>query len=133
MSRENVDDLVRRYIEAFNEGGLEAIEAFHDPDVVFDLSRSPFPDAGVYGGREGIRDWFDGLACVRRRGVCGREACVLREQVAVLVHIGGLGPGSGIPVDYHFAPVFTFHDGRVVRMDRFADWAEAVEAVGLRE
>src|SRR4051794_32210706 len=107
MSQENVE-LVRRIGEAFNLDGLPAIEDLLDPEVVFDLSRSPFPDAGVYRGIDGVRQWFGGLADafgqiqyeIERREAVG-------EKVAALVRVRGHGPESGIEIDYRFVPVFT--------------------------
>jgi len=36
-------------------------------------------------------------------------------------------------VEYRFAPVFTFRNGKIVRMDRYDDWAAATEAIGPPE
>jgi ketosteroid isomerase-like protein len=103
-------------------------------DVVWDLSRSPFPDAGVYHGVEGVRDWFRGLddafGDVRYEVEQVREA---GERVAVLLHVHGHGPSSQISVDYRFVPVLTFRDGRIVRMDRYDGWSAATAAMGLPE
>jgi ketosteroid isomerase-like protein len=133
MSQENVE-LIRQAFEAFNDRGLDASEKFFDPDIVFDLSRSPFPDAGVYRGIAGVREWFQGLADAFGDVHYDLEKVRdLGEQVAVLIRVRGRGPSSGIEVDYRFVPVFTFRGGRIIRMDRFAEWAEALEAVGLSE
>jgi ketosteroid isomerase-like protein len=59
MSEENVE-IVRRALEHYERTG-EQDDSFLDPEVIWDLSRSPFPDAGVYHGREGVREWFQGL------------------------------------------------------------------------
>ncbi len=133
MSQENVE-IAHRCFGAFNKGGLNAAERFFDSEIVFDLSRSPFPDAGLYHGFEGVREWFGGLADafgpVRYEMEKVRD---LGEKVAVMLRVRGRGPGSGIDVDYRFVPVFTFRDGKIVRMERFADWDEALEAAGLSE
>jgi hypothetical protein len=60
MSQENVDR-TRHAIEHFNRTGGWDYSVL-DPGTVFDLSRSPFPDAGVYRGLDGVRAWFKGLA-----------------------------------------------------------------------
>jgi hypothetical protein len=33
-------------------------------------------------------------------------------------------------VDYRFVPLFTFRDGKILRMDRFSEWEEAIAAAG---
>ena len=127
MSLENVE-LVHRSLEAFNEGGLAADEIL-DPEVVFDQSRSPFPDKGVYEGIDGVRRWFAGLADAFGDIHYEIERTQdLGEQVAVLLHVRGRGPGSGIEVDYRFVPLVTLRGGKVLRMDRFNEWDEALEA-----
>jgi ketosteroid isomerase-like protein len=132
MSGENVK-IIRRVFEHYERTG-ERDESFLDPEVVWDLSRSRFPDAGVYHGIDGVRDWFQGLTDAFgdvRYEV--EEIRGLDERVVVLLHLSASGPSSGIAVDYRFVPVFTFRDGKVIRMDRFDDWAAAIEAVGLSE
>jgi ketosteroid isomerase-like protein len=132
MSQENVE-VVRRALEAYERSG-EQDDSFLDPGIVWDLSRSPFPDAGVYHGPDGVRAWFQGLAnAFEDLHYEVERTRDLGDQVLVLLHVSGRGPSSGIPVDYRFVPVFTFRDGRVVRMDRYDDWGEALEAAGLSE
>ncbi len=133
MSEENVE-LVRQAFEAFNEGGADAAEVFYDPAVVLDNSQSPFPDAGVYRGLESVRKWFEGLA--EAFGDISYEVEAVRDlgdQVAVSLRVRGSGPHSGIDVDYRFAPLITMRDGKIVRVDRFTDLPEALEAAGLSE
>jgi ketosteroid isomerase-like protein len=132
MSQENVE-IVRRALEYYERTG-EQDDSFLDPEVVWDLSRSPFPDAGVYHGVDGVRDWFERLAeAFEDLHYEVEKVRADDERVVVMLRVSGHGPSSGIPVDYGFAPVFTFRDGRVVRMERFDDWAEALDAAGLSE
>ena len=39
---------------------LEAALSLLDEDVDWDMSRSPFPDARLYRGVDGVREWFRG-------------------------------------------------------------------------
>src|SRR5437667_1606240 len=134
MSEENIG-LIRGAFEAFNETrDLEGFYALLAEEVVWELSRSPFPEAGVYNGVDAVRSWFSGLSDafgdVQYQVEKQRE---VDNQVAQLVHVSGRGPGSQIPVDYSFAPLFTFREGKIVRMDRYDDWATAMEALGASE
>ncbi len=132
MSQENVE-IVRRAIEGFNQTG-EFDYSTLDPGTVWDLSHSPFPDAGIYRGADGARAWISGIADAF--GDFKYEVEKIRDagaQVVVLLRVIGRGPTSGLAVDYRLVPVFTFHDGKIVRMERFDDWQEALEAVGLSE
>jgi ketosteroid isomerase-like protein len=124
-------ELLREAWEGFNERrDLEGFYALLSGDVVWDLSRSPFPEAGVYRGVDAVRSWFDGLrdafGDVRYAVVKARE---FDDQVLQLIRVSGRGPRSQIPVDYSFAPLFTFREGKIIRMDRYDDWATAMEAV----
>jgi ketosteroid isomerase-like protein len=132
MAEENVDT-VKRIYEQYQRTGEQDYTVF-DPEVVWDLSRSSFPDAGVYRGVEGVKEWFDGLADAF--GDVHYEIEDVRahgERVAVLLHVSGRGPSSGLGVDYRFVPIFSFRGGKIFRMDRYDDWAEALEAAGLSE
>jgi ketosteroid isomerase-like protein len=54
--------------------------------------------------------------------------------VATRLRHHGRGKESGLEIDeelYH--QVVTFRDGRMVRIEYFAEWAEALKAAGLRE
>ena len=55
------------------------------------------------------------------------------DHVVVEVHEHGKGKGSGVPFERTHFQVWTLRDGRLLRWRLFADKAEALEAVGLRE
>lgn len=55
------------------------------------------------------------------------------DHVATRLRYYGRGKGSGAEVEeemYH--QVATFQDGRIVRLEYFGDWGQALEAAGLR-
>lgn len=108
----------------------EAFISLLHEDVVWDMSRSPFPDARVYRGVKGVREWFEGLEAAFGDVVYEIEQVrEVGDQVAQLIHVHGRGTSSGIPVDYRFVPVMTLRAGKIVRMDRYEDWAEAMAAL----
>jgi ketosteroid isomerase-like protein len=110
----------------------EAATALLDEDVVWDMSRSRFPDTGVSHGVEGVRRWFEGLD-----GAFGEVSYAVErlresgERLALLIRVRGRGPASGIPVDYSFVPVLTFRARKIVRMERYEDWDAAMAAMGV--
>ena len=55
------------------------------------------------------------------------------ERVVVVARLVGRGKGSGIPVERDWAYVWTLRDGKVLRMDGYADKGQALRAVGLEE
>jgi ketosteroid isomerase-like protein len=109
---------------------VEAFLSLLSDEVVWDLSRSPFVRRGI----EGVRDWFCGLddafGDVRYEVEGVREA---GGQLGMLLRVHGRGPSSQIAVEYRFVPVMTFRNGKIVRMDRYDDWAAATRAMGLSE
>ena len=126
----------QRILQAFLPDGrmdLEAALSLLGEDVEWDMSRSPFPDAGIYHGVDGVREWFRGLA--HAFGEVVYEIERVHEEgaaVAVQFHVRGRGPSSGIPVDYRFVPLLTFRRGKVVHMERHDDWDSAIAAMGDR-
>jgi hypothetical protein len=49
--------------------------------------------------------------------------------VIALVSYHGRGKGSGVEVHHEGAHVFELHDGKVVRLEIFADREKAIESV----
>jgi ketosteroid isomerase-like protein len=54
-------------------------------------------------------------------------------RVVMLVHLTGRGRGSGVPLDFREANIFTIRGGRIVSVREYFDRERALEAVGLRE
>jgi ketosteroid isomerase-like protein len=55
------------------------------------------------------------------------------DRVVVTVRFRARGRGSGVEIDARLYDVFTLREGKIVRMDQFAEQSEALEAVGLSE
>src|SRR5919109_568163 len=61
-----------------------------------------------------------------------QEAVDAGDRVAVRLRFHGRGKGSGAELDtemYH--QVTTFRDGRMVRIEYFTSWPEALDAAGV--
>jgi ketosteroid isomerase-like protein len=87
-----------------------------------------------YGGKDAYRQYFDdaGLAWdaihvrvgdIRDRG----------DQILFFGDIRGRGKASSVEVRQPLAWVAEFKGGRIAHLHTYADTAEALEAVGLRE
>jgi ketosteroid isomerase-like protein len=135
MSQENVE-ILRRASAAFEStGDQEGLLELCAEDIVWDVSRSDFPDKGIYHGLEGVREWMRGLDDAFEGLLWEFEGItdLGEERVLVATRVTGRGLFSKIGIDYRFVQVNTFRDGRVVRMDRYGDRAEALKAAGLAE
>ena len=137
MSREDVE-LVRRVADlmaASYEAGeaAPALLEICSPELRIDASRRVFnPD--VYDGREGmerlVREICDAWEDFAERT---QEVIDAGATVLVLQSIVGRGRSSGVEVEADGALIFTVDDGRIERVDVFADQAEALTAAGLEQ
>jgi ketosteroid isomerase-like protein len=55
------------------------------------------------------------------------------DRVVVYVHLRGVLKGSPFEVESKQADVYTFLDGKIIRIENYSDRAEALEGVGLVE
>ena len=129
MSQDNVE-IIRRGWEHWAATGEFRAHA----DLVWDVSNLGWPDQQIYSGPEGARQflaewadaWDDWELEVEDRIEAG-------ERVVIVINQRGRAKATGIPVEMRFAQVWTFRDGRAIRMQMYASPAEALEAAGLRE
>jgi ketosteroid isomerase-like protein len=121
MSQENID-IVRTFLAA----DLDEALVHADPEIVW----NPVEEAPTRG-HEAVRaslvrwksEWDD-------YELLPQEFADLGDRVLVTVCLRGRGRGSGIEVDARFYDLYTLHQGKIVRMDQFAEQSEALEAVG---
>jgi ketosteroid isomerase-like protein len=132
MSEQNVA-VVRRGYEHFRATGTLPDEII-DPEFVWDMSTfRDWPERqtyeGIAGAREFLADWVGAwedweLEVEELHDAGDRVVAVARQR--------GTSKATGLPVDMHFAQVWTIRDGRQTRMEMYADPDEALRAVGLR-
>jgi ketosteroid isomerase-like protein len=122
MSEENVE-IVRRFLAADMEEAL----AWADPGIVWNpIEESPAQ------GHEAVR-----ASAVRWKSewddyeLIPEDFADMGDCVLATVRLRGRGKGSGIEVDARFFDLYTLRDGKIIRMDQFAEESEALEAVGL--
>jgi ketosteroid isomerase-like protein len=133
MSEENLE-VVRRSLDAFSRGDLEAVLDGFAPGFEFHPSGRFMDTQRVYRGREG---WVDFWAAFRAawEGVAINIDRIedLDDRVLTLGDIRGRGVESGVEVRGEAAWLHTVRAGRIVHLRSFATWNEALEAAGLRE
>ena len=129
MSQENVEIIRRGWEHSVATGGFQA-----HPDLVWDVSNLGWPEQQVYHGAEGamqfLADWADAWDDWEMEV---EEYIDAGERVVVIVNQRGRSTASGIPVEMRFAQVWTLRDGQGIRMQMYANPAEALAAVGLSE
>jgi ketosteroid isomerase-like protein len=134
MSQENVE-VVRELITEIwgQETGSPDLASRVHPQVEV-VTSSDFPEQALLFGLAGFERWtrrwselFEGYDLQPER--FWEEG----DQVVVALHERGTAARSGIPIDDHYAHVWTFLNGLVVRVQVFRNQEEALEAAGLRE
>jgi ketosteroid isomerase-like protein len=130
MSQENVDK-ARDFIAAYNRRDFDAAVESFDPEVEWVLPDRQSSDS-CRGPEEVKRFWrgldetFDELRLEPQEFIDGGD------HVATRLRHYGKGKRSGVEIDeemYH--QVATFRAGRMVRIEYFGEWSEALEAAGL--
>ena len=133
MSRENVE-LAWRASRAWNEGGVEAVLAYLDPEVEW----HPPPESmepGNYHGHAGVRDYLGrlgevfGETTVEPVEVIDVDA----DRVISVIRIKARSEKFGTEIDAKWAWLITARDGNGVEVWTFTDRSQALEAAGLSE
>jgi uncharacterized protein len=134
MSQENVE-VVRRMLQAFADGGLDAMPELWDPDINWRAAEGAIDDAGEMHGpvavRRYIQDWidtFDDFSVVVEE-----LRDVGDDRVLAIQRLSGRAKLSGTETDLRYAVVYTVRDGKIVQGREYMDKEQALEAVGLRD
>jgi ketosteroid isomerase-like protein len=104
MSQQNVE-VVRALFEAWNARDMDAFRELYDPEAIMRMAQD-WPEPGPYFGRAAIMREFEQL-----RQTWGSDAA---EPIGDFI-------------------VWTVRKGRILAAEYFHEYAEALEAVGLRE
>jgi uncharacterized protein len=134
MSQENVE-VVRRMLQAFSDGGLDAMAEFWDPDIDWRAAEGAIDDVGEMHGpvavRRYIQDWidtFDDFSVVVEE-----LRDVGDDRVLAIQRLSGRAKLSGTETDLRYAVVYTVRDGKIVQGREYMNKQQALEAAGLRD
>jgi ketosteroid isomerase-like protein len=131
MSRESVERLRGGY-EHFIATGDFRPDLMH-PDFVWDMSTfRGWPERQTYAGTEGAREFMaDWLEAWQDWQLEVEEILDAGEDAIGVMRQRGRSKATGLPVDMRFAMVWTFRDGKQIRMRMYTSREEALEATGL--
>jgi ketosteroid isomerase-like protein len=133
MSEGNLE-LARRFHEAFNRDGWDALWAAADPDIEFHEPPEQ-PGASVYRGIEAVREgvarswgenWLEQHADPERFVDLGND----RVLLLTVQHLRGR---DGIELTQPAGNIVTFRSGKIARIEAFWNQQTAIEAAGLAE
>ena len=127
----HVDQVVSGY-EAFNCGDIErSLDGLH-PEIEWHTYIVPGPGGGVYHGHDGVRElWADAKKVFGGFKNIPERVFEVGDKVVAFVRIEGVGTQSGIPVEARIAHLYSFRDGKVIRVESFEDRDEALRAAGI--
>jgi ketosteroid isomerase-like protein len=133
MSEENVD-LARRYVEAFNSGGLDATRPLRTSTIEI-VDPPTMPDADTYVGEAAARARVESYMTFGWDGQFREvEYIDAGEEVIVVWRLQGRGALGGVPLDIPtLAHIYAFEGDKVKRIRQYMTKAEALEAAGLSE
>jgi uncharacterized protein len=125
---ERLRDLLTRAVED-PDRYFEAI----DEDVVWDLRDTASPEAGVYHGREAVREFYERWSSAFSDWNFEIDELIdAGDQVVAFVTERAHGRGSGAEVEMKRANVTTFgDDGAIVHFRSFSDREAALRYAGL--
>jgi ketosteroid isomerase-like protein len=132
MSKENMD-IVRRTYEATNGGDYDTAESYIHPEIEFHTyGRSP--EAGVYRGKEAVREYNEGLFQRFESIRFELEELVdAGDRVVVVTTQRAKPKGSQQEMNVRVAEVWTIREGLLAERRSYSTRNEALEAAGLRE
>jgi ketosteroid isomerase-like protein len=125
-------EAVRRGYEAFNRGDVEASLAVLHPEIEWHTYIVPGPGGGTYHGYDGVRElWSDARRIFGEFRNVPEDLFDAGDRVVAFVRVEGIGSQSGVPVHARIAHLYTFRDGKVIRVESFEDRDEALRAAGI--
>jgi ketosteroid isomerase-like protein len=130
MSQENVDK-ARQFIAAYNRRDFDSAVKDFDPEIEWVLPARQQSDSGT-GPEAALRFFEDIDETMEELELKPQEFIDGGDRVATRLRHRGRGKISGVEIDeelYH--QVATFRNGRIVRMEYFADWDAALQAAGV--
>jgi len=134
MSQENVE-LVRRYYQAFAQGGFDQLMEYWSDDLDHRAARDGVDDPGPIRGKDAMRkhigDWIDTFDDFWFEAVELFDAG--EETVVAVERFGGRAKRSGVETDQTGGVVFTIRERKIIRCREYGTRAEALEAAGLSE
>jgi ketosteroid isomerase-like protein len=135
MSEQNVE-IVRAAWEAWERRDMEALFGFYDPEIVWDHTGYPASElAALYHGHDGVRRFFrEWITPFESYYAHAEEIIDAGDAVLVRCRQGGRGKQSAVEVEMPpYWQAYRLRDGRIARIEVYADHAEALKAVGLEE
>jgi hypothetical protein len=129
MSPESNLDVLRRFVEAFNRRDVDSIAADLDPR--WSCGSGPRRQArrATAAPTVSAAHWRSGSRPGMQIEI--NDTREVDDRMLVTLHQRAKGRGSEIEIEIESHNVYTFDDGKVIRMELFINRDDALEAAGL--
>jgi ketosteroid isomerase-like protein len=134
MSKKNVE-VIREAFERWNRGDIDYWIQHAQPQVeIWSKYAALEESGGPYRGHEGMREWRAEIdRNFELHEVLAEDVRDVDGKVLVLGAVRFRGKASGAEMQHPFGWVCEMRGGALLRMFFYSSYAEALEAVGLRE
>jgi ketosteroid isomerase-like protein len=130
MSEENVE-ILRRVLAYYEATGDHLTEAYAS-DFVWDMSNyRGWPEQAIYEGVDGMRRFLEEWSRVFDWEYEVESLHDAGDRVVTIVSQRGRTKSAGPAVEMCNGLVWTLRDGKVLRVENYADPDEALRAAGL--
>ena len=131
MSEENVE-VVRAYVDSWNSRDMTRVREAYDPNVIMRVAPD-WPEPGPFVGRDAVMQQLS-----QARGAFESDwAEIVGDPFSagdrVIVRLNWHGTGRGPQSDMEWALIFSIRKGRIIGVEYFWSYAEALEAAGVSE
>jgi ketosteroid isomerase-like protein len=124
---------LRAAYAAFNQGDIDAAVASFDSDIEWSEPQG-FPGGGTYHGRVGAKRYLTQSRAAWAEVNSDPERFIISgNRIVVFVH-ARVRPKDGSEFhDVNLADVYTFRNGKAIKMQAFADRQEALRWAGVED
>lgn len=128
MSLENLE-IVERGVEAFNDRGVEGIIPYIHPEFEATTPPNLASEPDTYRGHDGIRRWFDSFYEVMDQIRWDAHSFQqVGDRVVVEFTLRARGKTTGLDFGQEAVMVWSFRDGKGIRIELFETLDEALAA-----
>ena len=133
MSQENVE-IVQKAIQAWNQREADLLLSYAAPEIEWTPAGPAAVERAVYRGYDEVANAY---AAVWETWDLfqfeGSQVRDLGDSVLWLGRVKMRGSTSHVELDQEFAAHWILRDGKLIRIQAFLSWREALQAVGLSE
>ena len=133
MSQENVE-IVQKAIEAWNQREADLLLSYAAPEIEWMPAGPAAVESAVYRGHDEVANAYaavwDTWDLFQFEGSQLRD---LGDSVLWLGQVKMRGRASQVELDEEFAAHWVVRDGKLIRIQAFLSWQDALEAIGMAE